>query len=253
MNIRYSQLLFLIFLNVVAIAMDQPVVSAADLSALVKCKDDEFTQRIKATPSLMNLIDAEGKTILHHAADAANFHVITILMEKGMSVSLQDKEGNTPIHLIMCDCQMPYQVNKCTKALLSLMPKYEYPDAWNNYSLLAAKNKKGQTPVDTVLYFRNLPVISIFYRLALDWFARLSSQRQERHRGIAQEVKDKIESCFKDDECLRVRIILHSNVVIKHWEEERNELLKKIERLEKQKEESDKDNTNIVTGLLQLL
>lgn len=233
--------------------MDQPVVSAADLCSLVKCKDEEFTQKINVNPNLMSLTDAQGKTILHHAADAANFHVITIMMAKGMNVSVQDKKGNTPVHLIRRDSEMPYRVNKSTKALLDLMPHYEYPDAWNNYQLLSVKNKEDQTPVDTMLYYRNLPVISIFYRLARDWFARQSSQRQEGHRSIAQDIKDKIEAKFHDDECLRVRIILHSDVVIRWWEEERNELLSKIERLEKQKEESDKNNTSIVTGLLQLL
>lgn len=243
MNIKVTQLLFLMSLHITVIAMDKDAVKSANLSSLVKCKADEFTQKINVTPSFINLIDTEGKNILHHAADAANFHVITILMGKGMSASVQDKEGNTPVHLIRCDYQMPYQINKCTKALLGLRPKYEYPDAWNNYQLLSVKNKKEQTPVDMVLYYRNLPVISIFYRLALDWFARLSSQRQEWHLNIAQEIKDKIEAKFHDDECLRVRIILHSDAVIKRCEEE-------IERLQKEKEESDKKNTTVLSAIL---
>lgn len=253
MNIKITHLRFLILVNIIALAMDQPVVSSAKFAALVKCPEAEFTQKVNATPHILDVIDAEGKSILHHAADAANLHVITIALEKSMSVELQDKEGDTPIHLIRCDRQMPYQINKCTKTLLDLKSHYKYPDGWNNYPLLAVKNNKGQTPVDVVLYFRNLPVISIFYQVALDWFGRLDSQKKEKHRNIAQEIRDKVEAQLKDDECLRVRIILHSDVVIEQWEKERNELLKKIENLEKQKKESDKNNASIVTGLLHLL
>ena len=51
----------------------------------------------------VNIVDGQGRTVLHWAAARLDTGLLRLLVERGASVSFQDTLGNTPGHLVMLE------------------------------------------------------------------------------------------------------------------------------------------------------
>lgn len=49
-------------------------------------------------PSLVNLNDENGRTLLHYAAEAGSFGCVSVLLSRGADIEAKDILGETPLH-----------------------------------------------------------------------------------------------------------------------------------------------------------
>lgn len=82
----------------------------------------------------------DGQTLLHRAINGKNKDFIKKLLELGASNSLQDNQGNTPLHLGLIRKDITIDEEFCT-----------FAKALMNQKVISTKNTQGKTPSDLIL------------------------------------------------------------------------------------------------------
>jgi len=83
----------------------------------------------------VNTLYKDGKTLLHYAANKGYLEIVTLLLEKGAGINIQDKDGRTPLHEAMS-----YRAFEVARFLVE------------NGANVNLKNKDGETPIISVVY-----------------------------------------------------------------------------------------------------
>ncbi|KAL7296064.1 hypothetical protein TKK_0010618 [Trichogramma kaykai] len=110
-------------------------------------------------PVLVNAQDRAGNTPLHLAVASKNRELMELLLERGASPNLANREGSTPLHSV---CQMEGDEKKLAKTLLELSDEKYRPvqvDAWD---------KSGRTPLNLALLNDNARVMTLLLERGAD-------------------------------------------------------------------------------------
>jgi hypothetical protein len=91
---------------------------------------------------LVNWVDSNGATMLHHASDEWGVAVVKYLISEGASVDAKDNDGDTPLHLAAINDNI-----EVVKLLVSKKANVN------------AKNNDGETPLDYAKITNNTAIV----------------------------------------------------------------------------------------------
>lgn len=145
----------------------------------------------------VDVVDGEGKTALHHAMQTRTIdsHTVHKLM-RNANPKIQDEKGDTPLHYLrkIEDDEAGFRMVKIVRCLL--LSHREDRSEYCDYSLLTIKNRSQETPLDIAFRIRNISAISLFFE-----YVTYNSDADDRWRAqnkeIRDEITDKIRAYFK--------------------------------------------------------
>lgn len=85
--------------------MQDPAVPNEGKDVFDWVKEDNLTRLRECLQTKIRLVnepDAEGMTLLHWACDRGHQQAVSLLLDYGADVNLQDAEGQTPLHYGRC-------------------------------------------------------------------------------------------------------------------------------------------------------
>lgn len=114
------------------------------ISEGIKYTDDPLDANINKN-NINNPIDTDGTTLLHHACYGTSPEIMEMLLTTGANVNALDKNGNTPLHILIMvvphnNLVLPKDLDEF-KANMTLLFEYGADDN--------LKNKEGKTPIET--------------------------------------------------------------------------------------------------------
>jgi ankyrin repeat protein len=71
---------------------------AIDLNAYIYEDEWNRVEDYIRTGGDVNIVTAEGKALLHFAAERDRLDILRLLLRKGANPNLQDEDGKTPLH-----------------------------------------------------------------------------------------------------------------------------------------------------------
>uniref|UniRef100_A0A6C0H2P5 Uncharacterized protein n=1 Tax=viral metagenome TaxID=1070528 RepID=A0A6C0H2P5_9ZZZZ len=114
------------------------------ISQGIRYTDNPLDANINKT-NINNPIDDKGTTLLHHACYGTSPEIMEMLLKTGANVNALDKNGNTPLHILIRlvphnNLVRPKDLDEF-KANMTLLFEYGADDN--------LKNKEGKTPIET--------------------------------------------------------------------------------------------------------
>jgi len=101
--------------------------------------------------------DGSGKTLLHHACEQGHGQAVKLLVDAGVALEAQDRDGRTPLHLACLMAAQPARVRGADHVAIS---KY----LQEHQASTGTQDKHGHTPLsylprEAKLIGRNAPTI----------------------------------------------------------------------------------------------
>ncbi|XP_028758576.1 protein ACCELERATED CELL DEATH 6-like [Neltuma alba] len=149
----------------------------------VKVVEELVEQLLKHYPDLKEMLDKNGRTLLHAAAKSGKYEMVRYILQHPkleFMINQRDNDGNTPLHL----------------ATLNWHPKIVHSLTWDNRANLAILNHENQTALDIADQMHD-PSPSLAQRLT--WIALQSAGTPRSFVGFTSRSND-TESSSKEKE-----------------------------------------------------
>lgn len=135
--------------------------------AIASNNEEVFKEQLHDLPNLDQMIDRDGKTLLHHAALMNNPFYLRALIKKGLNYKWGDVHGYLPIHYAA--------MNNCEENVELLLS--------HDKSLIYARSKNGSTPLITAIQHGNTQIVRLLLNQEHS-LANLANGYTELHTAI---------------------------------------------------------------------